>query len=68
MAEISWSPWRSVVLLRSDAQFIAAGLKENLGLQVVSIDGISPQTHFAQVLVEADYRMKLIGIGLEYCR
>lgn len=49
----------------SDAQFIAAGLKENLGLQVVSIDGISPQTHFAQVLVEADYRMKLIGIGLE---
>ena len=24
-----------------------------------------PKTHFAQVLVEADYRMKLIGIGLE---
>ena len=24
-----------------------------------------PETHFAQVLVEADYRMKLIGIGLE---
>ncbi len=23
-------------------------------------------THFAQVLVEADYRMKLIGIGLEH--
>ena len=27
--------------------------------------GVSPDTHFAQVLVEADYRMKLIGIGLE---
>jgi hypothetical protein len=49
----------------SDAGFIAAGLKENLGLQNVTINGVSPKTHFAQVLVEADYRMKLIGIGLE---
>lgn len=48
-----------------DASRIAAGLKENLGLQTVSIKGVSPRTHFAQVLVEADYRMKLIGIGLE---
>jgi hypothetical protein len=44
---------------------LAMGLKENLGLQNVSIKGVSPRTHFAQVLVEADYRMKLIGIGLE---
>lgn len=49
----------------SDAAAIAAGLKDNLGLQNVSIRGVSPKTHFAQVLVEADYRMKLIGIGLE---
>ncbi len=48
-----------------DAGQIAAGLKENLGLQNVRIEGISPKTHFAQVMVEADYRMKLIGIGLE---
>ena len=48
-----------------DADAVANGLQENLGEQVVSIDGISPKTHFAQVLVEADYRMKLIGIGLE---
>jgi len=27
--------------------------------------GVSSATHFAQVMVEADYRMKLIGIGLE---
>jgi len=47
------------------AQQIAAGLRNNLGLQTVSIWGVSPKTHFAQVLVEADYRMKLIGIGLE---
>lgn len=44
---------------------IAQGLKNNLGLQTVSLRGVSPETHFAQVLVEADYRMKLIGIGLE---
>lgn len=49
----------------TDAQFIAAGLRENLGLQNVTIGGVSDKTHFAQVLVEADYRMKLIGIGLE---
>ena len=48
-----------------DAGRIAAGLKENLGLQNVRIEGISPKTHFAQVMLEADYRMKLIGIGLE---
>lgn len=52
-------------LTPGDANFIAAGLKESLGLQDVTINGVSPKTHFAQVLVEADYRMKLIGIGLE---
>ena len=49
----------------NDAGNIAAGLRQNLGLQNVRIVGVSPKTHFAQVLVEADYRMKLIGIGLE---
>jgi hypothetical protein len=44
---------------------IVDGLKTSLGNQTVSIRGVSPATHFAQVLVEADYRMKLIGIGLE---
>ena len=47
---------------------LIAGMQEALGLQTVSIQGISPETHFAQVLVEADYRMKLIGIGLEQPR
>jgi len=46
-------------------QFIVNGLRERLGMQVISVGGVSPKTHFAQVLVEADYRMKLIGIGLE---
>ncbi len=34
-------------------------------MQIITVGGISPKTHFAQVMVEADYRMKLIGIGLE---
>jgi hypothetical protein len=46
-------------------QFIVQGLQTNLGLQTVSVNGVSPKTHFAVVMVEADYRMKLIGIGLE---
>jgi hypothetical protein len=49
----------------SDAQELAVSLKNNLGLQTVSIRGIPHSTNFARVLVEADYRMKLIGIGLE---
>lgn len=48
-----------------DAGKIVEGLKENLGRQTVTVRGVSPETHFAQVMVEADYRMKLIGIGLE---
>ncbi len=49
----------------NDAGRIATGLQTSLGLQDVVFGGIDPNTHFAQVLVEADYRMKLIGIGLE---
>lgn len=44
---------------------IVDGMREALGTQTVSVQGVSPATHFAQVMVEADYRMKLIGIGLE---
>ena len=49
----------------SDAARLARGIKENLGLQTVTFKGIPTSTHFARVLVEADYRMKLVGIGLE---
>ena len=49
----------------SDAARLARGIKENLGLQTVTFKGIPNSTHFARVLVEADYRMKLVGIGLE---
>ena len=56
---------RNITGTRSQTTQIVRGLRKSLGKQVVSFDGISPKTHFAQVLAEADYRMKLIGIGLE---
>lgn len=49
----------------ADTAWLVQGLQKSLGHQEVSIRGVSDKTHFAQVLVEADYRMKLIGIGLE---
>jgi hypothetical protein len=52
-------------IVPGDTSFIVSGLKESLGQQNVTIRGVPAETHFAQVLVEADYRMKLIGIGLE---
>ncbi|MGE0608605.1 MAG: DUF1598 domain-containing protein [Pirellulales bacterium] len=48
-----------------DTVGLSNGMKNALGLHTVKIMGVSPDTHFAQVLVEADYRMKLIGLGLE---
>jgi len=44
---------------------IVAGMKQALGPQTVTVQGVPAGSHFAQVMVEADYRMKLIGIGLE---
>ena len=35
-----------------------------LGKMDVTIDGIDPASHAARVIVEADYQMKLIGLGV----
>jgi len=50
---------------KASASDIVNGMRESLGPQRIRVDGVSPSSHFAQVMVEADYRMKLIGIGLE---
>jgi hypothetical protein len=42
-----------------------AKLRETLGQQDIEVKGIDPRTRAAQVIVEADYRMKLVGMGLE---
>ena len=39
--------------------------RESLGRATVRVFGIAPETHAAAVLVEADYRMKRIAIGIE---
>jgi hypothetical protein len=44
---------------------IAKGTVAALGNAEIRVFGISPRTHFAHVLIEADYRMKRIGIGAE---
>jgi hypothetical protein len=38
-------------------------LHKKLGLQDIKFQGIPPTSHVARVIIEADYRMKLIGIG-----
>jgi hypothetical protein len=40
-------------------------LRDSLGFQDIEVYGIDPRTRAAHVLVEADYRMKLVGLGLE---
>lgn len=40
-------------------------LRSKLGQQAVEYYGIDPETRIARVMFEADYRMKLVGIGLE---
>lgn len=41
----------------------AEQLKDKLGMQNVSVYGLPADSRAARVIVEADYRMKLIGIG-----
>jgi hypothetical protein len=40
-------------------------LRDELGPQDIRVWGIAAGSHVGQVLVEADYRMKLVGIGLD---
>ena len=41
-----------------------AKLREMLGKQDIEVFGVDPATRVARVMVEADYHMKLIGMGL----
>lgn len=41
------------------------GIRTALGLQTIDVFGIPAETRLGLVLVEADYRMKLIGLGVE---
>lgn len=43
----------------------AETIRTKVGLQKIDVFGIDPRTRVGRVLVEADYRMKLVGLGLE---
>lgn len=42
-----------------------AGIEQSLGPQKISITGVPEHSHFAQVLVAADYRMKRLAMNFE---
>ena len=39
--------------------------RDAVGRQDITVHGIDPRSRAARILVEADYRMKLVGLGLE---
>lgn len=40
-------------------------VRDLVGRQDIKVFGVDPRTRVAQVIVEADYRMKMVGMGLE---
>ncbi len=44
---------------------IAAGAEKAMGQQNITLRNVPPTSHFARVLVAADYRMKRLGMGFE---
>jgi hypothetical protein len=49
----------------SQTQATVRGMEQSLGAQTISVTGVPADTHFAQVLVAADYRMKRLAMGFE---
>lgn len=49
----------------SPNQATVRGIEQSLGSQMISVQGVPADTHFAQVLVAADYRMKRLAMGFE---
>lgn len=39
-------------------------MEQAVGPQTISLTGVAPESHFAQVLVAADWQMKRLGMGL----
>ena len=46
-------------------QTTAAGIERVLGQQQITLSGVPGESHFARVLVAADYRMKRLAMGFE---
>jgi hypothetical protein len=48
-----------------DPQTVASGIETALGRQQISVRGVPDTSHFARVLVAADYRMKRLAMDFE---
>ena len=60
-----FSRYMSQFRTMGDPSMIAAGAEEALGPQNITLTNLPAESHFARVLVAADYRMKRIGMGFE---
>ncbi len=59
-------PARIPVAARQEVmEQIVEGTRDSLGLAEIKVYNVPRQSHLAQVMVEADYRMKLMAVGLE---
>ena len=47
------------------AEYAANGIQKSLGLADIRVHGIDRRTAMAKTMIEADYRMKLIAMGVE---
>jgi hypothetical protein len=41
------------------------GIRQAVGMQTIRVDGVPATTNAARMMVAADYRMKLIGLGID---
>ncbi len=58
--------WKSMAnRLATDPRTAAAGMEQYLGPQTITVDGVPDTSHFARVMVAADYRMKRVSLALE---
>ncbi|HEY2415300.1 MAG TPA: DUF1598 domain-containing protein [Pirellulaceae bacterium] len=57
--------WSKEPLKTGQRQKWLAEFRDAMGQQDITVHGIDPRTRAGRILIEADYRMKLVGIGLE---
>ena len=53
------------LIRNDDKQALATGIEKALGIQRISVHGVPATSHFARVLVAADYRMKRLAMDFE---
>lgn len=56
---------KQVHSVNGDADAIASAIERSLGPQRISVSGVPDVSHFARVLVAADYRMKRLAMAFE---